>query len=186
MDGSSLATVESTALTQGVAFLYAQAGELLRRRREARNQAGAAPGHRTAEEETRATTPADTAPGLYESLPTLQLPEGVFDDAGKALQTAAPETLDQLAGSLLQARREVDDYVVGMATLGGDSQAGLQAADRLRCLLEEVYGAALTFRGEKRTAGRDTGYVHAQDVGVAASKIKAKYIAGHDINIERE
>ena len=184
MDGSSLATVESAALTQGVAFLYAQAGELLRRRREARNQAGAAPGHRTAEAEPEA--PADADPGLHGSLPPLQLPEGVFDDAGTALQAAAPETLDQLAGSLLQARREVDDYVVGMATLGGDSQAGLQAADRLRCLLEEVYGAALTFRGEKRTAGRDTAYVRAQDVGVAAGKIKAKYIAGHDINIERE
>jgi hypothetical protein len=186
MDGSSLATVESAALTQGVAFLYAQAGELLRRRREARNKDGEAPGHRTAEAETAETTPADAAPGLRESLPPLQLPEGVFDDAGKELQAAAPETLDQLAGSLLQARREVDDYVVGMATLGGDSQAGLQAADRLRCLLEEVYATALTFRGETRTAGRDTAYVRAQDVGVAAGKIKAKYIAGHDINIERE
>ena len=42
MDGSSLATVESAALTQGVAFLYAQAGDLLRRRREARDRAATA------------------------------------------------------------------------------------------------------------------------------------------------
>lgn len=186
MDGSSLATVETAALTQGVAFLYAQAGELLRRLREARNQAGAAPEHHMTEAETTATTSAKAAPGLHGSLPPLQLPEGVFDDVGKAPRPAAPETLGQLAGSLLQARREVDDYVVGMATLGGDSQAGLQAADHLRCLLEEVYGAALTFRGEERTAGPGTAYVRAQDVGVAANNIKAKYIAGHDINIERE
>jgi hypothetical protein len=184
MDGASLATVESTALTQGVAFLYAQAGELLRRRREARDRA-AAQDHQEAGEEPLASISAGAAAAEPGSLPELRLPEGIFEPSSSALPASAPQALDRLAASLLEARREVDDYVVGMAMLA-DSQAGLQAADRLRCLLEEVYGAAVTFRGEDRPAGREATYIHAQDAGVVARDIKAKYLAGHDINIERK
>jgi hypothetical protein len=184
MDGSSLAAVETATLTQGVAFLYAQAGELLRRRRQARDQVTAAQEQRVAQEQAPITTAAGahaTTPG---SLPSLQLPNSVFESAGSGPPATAQTALDRLAGSLFQARRDVDDYVVGMAAFGGDSQTGLQAANRLRCLLEEIYDTAVTFRGEQRTAGRTT-YVHVQDVGVAGKDINAKYIAGHDINIER-
>jgi hypothetical protein len=185
MDGSSLATVESATLTQGVSFLYAQAGELLRRRREARDRASAAREQRGIAQAPAAAS-AEVPAAVPGSLPQLLLPGDVFDAAGGALPEAAPATLDRLAASLLAARRDVDDYVLGMASLGGDSQAGLEAADRLRCLLEEVYGSAVTFRGEQRTAGRRTTYVRAQDAGVVAGgSIHAKYIAGHDINVER-
>jgi hypothetical protein len=116
-------------------------------------------------------------------LPPLQLPEGVFESTGGALPAAVPETLDRIAGSLLQARREVDDYVVGMAQLG-NSQEALQSVDRLRGLLEQVYDATVTFRGEERTTGPRTTYIRAENAGVVGSHIEAKYIAGHDINIE--
>jgi hypothetical protein len=190
MDGSSLATVESATLTQGVAFLYAQAGELLQRRREARDRAAAARAERVAEEETPSATPEvveEASATTPEPFPPLRLPGNVFESVGGEPSAGAPARFERLADRLIKARREVDDYVVGMAALGGDSQAGLQAANRLRCLLEEVYDAVVTFRGEQRMAGgTTTTYVQAQHVGVAGTNIHAKYVAGHDIHLERE
>ena len=182
MDGSTLSTVESATLTQGVAFLYAQAGELLRRRREKRDRDAALREQRVAGQQAAAL--AEPPRTELNSLPPLDLPDRIFKAEGSGPATATWEKLDRFAGSLLQARRDVDDYVVGMAELGGDTLAGLQAANRLRCMLEEIYGAAVTFRGEQREADRTATYIHARDAGVVANSIHAKYVAGHDINIE--
>lgn len=168
VDGSSLSGVESAALTQGIAFLYGQAGELLRRRREARDRAGG-----------RGAAPA---PG---PLPALELPEGAFEPAGAPPPAAAPDVLDRVADGLLRARRDVDDYVVGTADLGGAPSAGLEAADRLRRLLEEVYGADVTFRGERRPADRGAAaLVQAPQAGVvlAGNVHVTGDIAGRDIH----
>lgn len=158
MDGSTLAAVETATLTQGVAFLYAQAGELLRRRRDVRDRAAA----------THKEPGSGEVPGP-ESFPPLQLPEDVFEPAGATLISPVPAALDRLADRLLQARRDVDDYVVGMAVLDRESQVALQAVDRLRRLLEEVYDASVTFRGEQqRPAGAETK-VNARQIGVLLS-----------------
>lgn len=172
MDGSSLAAVETATLTQGVAFLYTQAGELLRRRRDARDRAAASrkePGEAAAAPEP-------------ESFPPLQLPDGVFEPAGAQL-SPVPSALDRLADSLLQARRDVDDYVVGMAVLDRESQVALQAVDRLRRLLEEVYGTSVTFRGERQRPPGPATEVKARQIGVVLSgRVKVKGdIAGGDI-----
>jgi hypothetical protein len=175
MDASSLTGVESATLTQGVAFLYAQAGELLRRRREARDRAGAA-----GEQGAGPGAPAHT----LEPLPALELPEGVFESPGAAPASPRPDVLDQLARRLLEARREVEEYVAGTAVLDRDAPAGLQAADRLRCLLEDVYHTALTFPGEQRQArtGAVT-YRGAQHGGgvVVMGNVSARGVAGRDI-----
>jgi hypothetical protein len=174
MDGSTLGAVETATLTQGVAFLYAQAGELLRRRRGVRDRAAVIP------KEPGGEVPA---PGP-ESFLALQLPEDVFEPAGAGPISPVPAALDRLADSLLQARRDVDDYVVGMAVLDRDSQVALQAVDRLRRLVEEVYDTSVTFRGEQeRPAGAETR-VNAQQIGVVLSgnvKVRGD-IAGHTIN----
>lgn len=118
-----------------------------------------------------------------ESLPPLQLPADVFEAATVPPAPVAPAVLDQVAGSLLQARRDVDDYVVGMAVLDRNSQTALQAVDQLRHVLEEVYGTAVTFRGEQRPA-RTATRVSARKIGVVLSGNAnvTGDIAGRDIN----
>jgi len=174
MDASTLGTVETATLTQGVAFLYAQASELLRRRRETRDRITD-----TREEPGRGIPVPEP-----ESLPSLQLPDDAFERTGATPISPVPATLDRVADELLQARRDVDDYVVGMATLGPECPAALQAVDRLRRLLEEVYDASVTFRGEQQRPARAGPEVKAQRIGVVLSgnvKVTGD-IAGRDIN----
>lgn len=171
MDGSSLAGVETAALTQGVAFLYAQAGEILRRRRDARERAAAAREQKAPE------------PSAEVFVPPLEMPAGVFEPAVAAPATRLPAVPDTVAEDLLQARRAVDDYVMGAAVLGRDAPEGLLAADRLRCLLEDIYGAALTFPGEQRhTAPGTTTQVRVHQAGVVLSNVTVHGdVAGHNI-----
>jgi hypothetical protein len=174
MDGSTLAGVETATLTQGVAFLYSQAGELLRRRRDARDRAAAKPEMPGGE----ASVPAP------ESFPSLQLPADVFESPGTAPVLPVPAALDRVADGLLQARRDIDDYVLGMAVLDPESAAVLQAIDRLRRLLEEVYGASVTFRGERQRPAVAATRINARQIGVALSGSVnvTGDIAGRDIN----
>jgi hypothetical protein len=182
MDGSTFSTVESATLTQGVAFLYAQAGELLRRRRQTRDHAAATRERQDPENDNAVTAPS-RAPGT-EVLPPLRLPAAIFEPSSRTTSEPRAETLDRLGGDLLQARRDVEEYVLGTAEFGSKSD-GLEAADRLRRILEEVYDAAVTFRGEHRPVGGDRTYVQARHVGVLGTSIQADYIAGRDIHIGR-
>lgn len=165
MDNLSLGGVESAVLTQGIAFLYAQAGELLRRRRAARDRAA----------------DGDSLPSA--ALPALELPGAVFVPPEGGVAAAAPEAVDQLADSLRQARREVSEYLASELSVDDDA-AGLAAADQLRCLLEEVYGTRLTFRGEQREDGSPpVTRVRAPRAGVVLSGDVRVYgdVAGRDI-----
>jgi hypothetical protein len=183
MDGSTFSTVESATLTQGVAFLYAQAGELLRHRRQKRDHAAATRESQDPENDNAVTAPS-RAPGA-QVLPPLRLPTEIFEPSGRTASEPRAETLDRLGSDLLQARRDVEEYVLGTAEFGGASENGLEAADRLRRILEEVYDAAVTFRGEHRAVGGDRTYVQARHVGVVGTSIQADYIAGRDIHIGR-
>jgi hypothetical protein len=164
MDDLSLGGVEGAVLTQGVAFLYAQAGELLRRRRAARERAVAG------------------VPPTLAELPALELPGTVFERPGGGAAEAAPEVVEHLAGSLREACREVGGYLASEAP--GDGEAGLAAADRLRCLLEEVYGTRVTFLREERDGtAPPAARVRAPRAGVVLSGDVRVYgdIAGRDI-----
>jgi hypothetical protein len=166
---SSLQGVGLAALAQGVAFLYEQAGELLRRRRETKDREAQ-------------TGPASEGPA-GEPVHGVQLepPAGVFESVPAA--RPHPGVLDRVAAELLTARRDVEDYVLGTATLDPGSAASLQAVARLRSLLEEVYGTRLTLTGEARGDDGD-GRVRADHVGVMISGNVhvGGDIAGRDIN----
>lgn len=173
MDGSSLTGVETTALTQGVTFLYTQAGEILRRRRDARDRGATA-----REQEVPEPLPASDP-----SSP-LEMPEGVFEPMATAPATPVLALPDRVAENLLQARRAVDDYIMGAAVLDRDALDGLEAADRLRCLLEDIYGTALTFRGERRQARpAATTQVRVERAGTVLSGTVTVHgdVAGRDI-----
>ena len=165
MDDLPLGSVESAVLTQGIAFLYAQAGELLRRRRASRDRAVG-----------EGRPPA-------EDLPALEAPAAVFMPPERQVAEAEPEIVDRLADRIRQAGREVSEYLA--SELPGQDTVGLAAADRLRCLLEEVYGIQLTFRGEQRDDRRPPATrVHARQAGVVLSGDVRVYgdVAGRDIN----
>jgi hypothetical protein len=132
----SLATVEAATLTQGVALLYGQAGDLPKRRGEAR--AGAAGANHVLQSDPLATAA---------EYPPLQLPKGVLEHEGGATAGPQPEVLDRPSGSLLAVRRTIDDYALGTAELGPQSAAALQAVDHLRSILEEIYGSPLALKG---------------------------------------
>jgi hypothetical protein len=162
----SLAGVEVAALTQGVAFLYAQAGELLKRRRDARDRAAEAATQRREGD-----------------LPVLELPEEVFAPQAPDRAFPSPAVLDELSESLLDARRNLDPYVLGDEPLEPGSADVLLAVDRLRRLLERIYATRLSFAGERRyDATEHTAVAHVQQGGVSAGgSIKADGgIAGRD------
>ena len=164
MGDLQLGGVESAALTQGIAFLYAQAGEVLRRRRAARDRAAGG-----------TSLPATELPALEPPVTVFMPPErqGV----------AVPDAADRLADSLRQARSEVNEYLASEDP--GDGATALAAADRLRCLLEELYGTRLTFRGEQRDdSPAPATRVHAPKAGVvlSGSVRVGGDVAGRDIN----
>jgi len=131
--------VEAAVLTQGVSFLYDQAGQLLKRRRAGRDRVNSGGGR-------KGEAPAEPGP----KLPLLTPPEGIFVAGNDGALEASPTELDRLAEDLLYARRNVEDYVMGDSVLDVGSHSAAAAIDTLRRVLEEIYGANLTFSQERR------------------------------------
>lgn len=159
--------VGSQLLNQGVTFLYDQAGELLRRRREARERL------RVQSEETEQA---------LAELPTLLPPGGVF--LGPSVETPVADTvaLDRLADDLIAARQGVEGYVLGSPDVDRLSPSFAGAVDQIRRLVEEIYGTTLTFAGEKRSdpEGRQ---VSARSIGVyVEGSVTNSQIAGRDLH----
>jgi hypothetical protein len=125
----TLAAVGMTAITEGIKFLYAQAGELFKWWRE-KSESGR----------------ADTKPKL------LDVPAEAFEPAELPKQVdevAMQELEDQLIGF----RREVGDYADGTLKVDLKNEALLKRIDALRVVVEAIINRPLTFQGEKREAG---------------------------------
>jgi len=153
----TLAAVGMAAITEGIKFLYDQAGELLKWRREKRKAAEGA-------QATPSPQPTLVArPGVFEPDPTLP---NVDEAELERLAKPMGELCNALSG-IVAGRTEVDP---GDATL-------LERVDALRKALEFVTGQPLTFRGETRPEGPVVrGQVNADEVrgkvaGVAAGTI---------------
>lgn len=162
------AAAGTAALTQGVAFLYKQAGELLTQRRELR---------------ARSTGPVGAAPA--DALPVLVVPDGIFATPRPAPAVVAPQVLEQHAEQLRTARRGVEDYVLGDGGAELTDPGVRQALDDLRAAMEAVYQTDLTFVGERRDAShRSHAQSSAQSGGitVGGSLHAGRDIAQRDIN----
>lgn len=124
-------TLGTVALTEGVKFLYNQAGELLKRWRERRDAA------RTAS--SQASEPA-----------VVELPADVFEG-----QLSAPQIhYDKLAKvepRLKELVGKIAPYQIDPESIDANDENLLKALDGLRRTLEVVYQQRLTFKGE---AGR--------------------------------
>lgn len=139
-DPVTLAVVGGVALTEGVRFLYSQAAELIRMRRESQR---------------------DSAAELLPVVPDLP---AVFE--GRL--TSPVVDLDRIAQfeeDLLEARQGVAIYADGIDPINPSDQQTLVRIDALRSVVEKVLEQRLTFRGEARAPTGTRILVDAEDVG---------------------
>jgi len=129
----TLALVGGVVLTEGIKFLYAQAGEALKRWQARKQQSGEKP----ATEEVPIAKPA-SAGTLQGNLSTPL----VLDHA----------KLDQLAETMTTLRRELGDYADGTFEVPQADQQVLKSVNMLRNELETVFGQRITLTGENRPA----------------------------------
>lgn len=127
MDMTALSSLGSTVLNQGIAFLYTQAGELLNRRRDRRQQ-------------RQGGEPSASQHALDGTLDTTRADE---------------KALDRLETVIGEDRRMLYPYWKGKRAIDPHDERMLAAIARLRASLEDVYGQAITFTGE--TGRRRTG-----------------------------
>jgi hypothetical protein len=122
----SLTAVGVFALTEGIKFLYTEAGELLKHRRESKES------ERQEGSEPKLRPPADIIEGTLE--PTRP------DD----------ERLERLADELQKRRKSLTDYADDVEAVDPSDVALLKDVDELRRLIEVIYGQRITFKGEQR------------------------------------
>lgn len=162
----TLTVVGTIALTEGIKFLYSQAGEVLKRWRERRD-----------------TDPASPQP--EEATPVnVKLPE-VFD--GQLVDPKIHfDAVGQVETQLRQVRNDLADYAQDIEVVDPKNEALLAQVDALRQLMEAVYQQRITFKGEQRPlSGPDvTGRIDAKQVAGYAAAVRADVIAGGNVTAE--
>lgn len=158
-DPLSAAALGAIAITQGIKFLYEQAGEVLKRWRERRD-----PG----------TVTAGSA--------ALRTPEGLL--AGTVDPVEPRDDVTQsLRHELSEARKALADYADGIEVPQPGDQHVVAQADALRRLLEAAYGQRITFRGEDRPLSGPlvTGEIDVRQVLGDAAAVRAKKITSGNV-----
>ena len=165
-DPLTLTAVGATAITEGIKFLYTQAGEVLKRWRERKSG------------NSEAVTSPEAEPV------TVELPPGAFE--GQLKDPRLDFTvIERLAPELRQLRAALADYAQDVDEVDPSDRAVLETVDGLRRAMEAVYGQTLTFKGEpgpssgtmvvaEAKADEVQGYV----VGLRARKIIGATVVG--------
>ncbi|MFC6022641.1 hypothetical protein ACFP2T_41595 [Plantactinospora solaniradicis] len=163
-DPITLAAVSALVLSEGVRFLYDQAGEALRRRRERRSTG----------------TPEDSQERLM-----LEVPRNAFDVPEGPL-ALNQDAVDALESELRGLRRDLAEYAQGVDEIDSGNRQILALVDALRKALEVVYGQPLVFKGEAQAANMVTvtGVARVKDVqgyvaGVRAGQVATGSVSGH-------
>ena len=164
-DPLTLTVLGTTVLTEGIKFLYSQAGEILKRWRERRDEVQKA-----------ATQLAQTEPV------EVQLPSSVFEG-----QLFAPQVhfdkVQQLEEQIRVLRKDLSDYADGIEKVDVRDKDLLQTIDALRQVLEAVYQQRLTFKGEQRLSSGPVveGQIDVQQVAGYAAAVRAKNVTGGEV-----
>lgn len=150
IETATLALLGNTALTDGIGFLYGQAGDVLARWRDRRDSGRVA--------KSRQRSP-DSLDGTLDTL------------------SVNAEELQRLAALIGQDRGVLNPYLEGFFPVDARDKGMLEAMARLRASLEAVYGQAITFRGEtgrpatgthvsiRATLGDIYGDAHVAEIG---------------------
>jgi hypothetical protein len=151
-DPVTLAAVGAFALTEGIKFLYGQAGEALKHWQERRKAKAAAAEAAAAAAAAAGTAPAEEAAAAEEAAPApepvqVALPADAFDG-----QLNDPrlhlEVVERLEQDLRDLRAAVADYAQGIDEVDPRDQQLLAKVDALRQAMEAVYGQRIAFKGE--------------------------------------
>jgi hypothetical protein len=162
----TLAAVGMAAITEGIKFLYGQASELLKWRREKR----------------KAAEGAQAAPSPQ---PTLMPRPDVFEP-GPAQPSVDEGALERLAEPMGELCDKLSGITAGYTEIDPGDATLLTRVDALRKALEVVTGQRLTFQGEKRPGAQGPvvrGTANVDEVlgyaaGVAAGRIMGGTVEG--------
>ncbi|CAM5328840.1 hypothetical protein [Streptomyces avidinii] len=152
-----LAAVTVTVLTEGVRFLYDQAGALLARRRERAAEAGAA-------EESSPTPPVVAEP--------------------RELPAPDPILVERFEAELRGLRADLHEYASGVDPVTTTDPELLGRVDALRRVLEAIHGTPLLFTGEPGDPGEPDattvvrGRVDTDEVAGYVAAVRAERPAG--------
>lgn len=156
MEPLTLTGIAATTLVEGIKFLYGQAGELLKDRRQrkaAREPAGPV---------TASLVPLE-APFLEGRLEPL---------------VADFSALEELVDQIQSLRRDLGDYAEGIEPVDTSNEDLLRLTDALRRSLEAVFGQQITFRGEHRPASSPLveGRVDVEQVAGYVAAVRARVV----------
>ena len=158
-DPFSAAALGGVVLTEGIKFLYKQAGEVLARWRQRRDKGG------TDVQDAR-----------------LRPPEGLLDGTVEPVEPR-DDYAERLEDDLREARKLLSDYADGIEVPKPGDHLVTEQADALRRLLEAVYGQRITFRGEQRPPSGPlvVGEIDVERVVGDAAAVRAKVISSGEI-----
>lgn len=169
----TLAAVGTLVLTEGVKFLYAQAGEVLKRWREHKTRA-------------QAEVPATSGAAAAETAPLPPPTNGLSALEGQL----APLVVDfgrvePLADSMRDLWGTLGAYAQGLEDVNPANPALVTKADALRRQLEAVLGQRITFKGEPRPASGTpvvTGEAEIRVLAGEAAGLWADSIEGGEVH----
>jgi hypothetical protein len=160
----TLAVVGTVALTEGIKFLYTQAGEVLKQWRERRDAAQTG----TAEPDNSGSMDIELSDAFEGQLSE---PKIHFD------------VLQRLEEDLREARKSLSDYADGIEKVDNSDEDLLAKIDALRRLLEAVLQERITFKGEQRPPSGPVveGHIDVDEVAGHAAAVRARRITGGHI-----
>lgn len=155
----SAAAIGALALTEGIKFLYSQAGEILKRWIARKKEMSQTPAKKNDNIETTEVVLPDVFEGKLDN------PKIHFDK------------VRELESDLRKLRKELTDYVEEIQEVDGKDTKLLKTVDALRNLIEVIYQQCITFQGEKRPTSGSL-----EVLGL----VEAKKIAGEAIGVDVE
>jgi len=157
----SLAALGAVVLSEGVRFLYDQAGELIRQRR------------------ARSAGKGETGEGAGESKAgSTVTPEVVAEP--RELPSPDLTQVDRFADELRELRRDLSEFASGVDPVDPDDEQLVARIDALRQVLEVIYGTPVTLAGEQRDPATPIirGRVDADEVAGYVAAVRADRATG--------
>jgi hypothetical protein len=167
LDPLTLSAMGAVAITEGIKFLYGQAGEILKHWRERKDAA------KDASIQLNKTEPIDVKlPPVFEG--QLSVPQIHFD------------AVERVEEQLRRLRKDLSDYADGIELVDAKDTSLLQRIDALRQLLEAVYQQRITFKGEQRPPSGPVveGRIDVEEVAGYAAAVRARQIVGGTVRAD--
>ena len=160
------AAIGAVALTEGIKFLYAQAGEILKRWRNRRDKGA----QKTDQPETI----------------TINLPKTAFEGNLPNARIRF-DKVQHLENQLRQFRKDLADYADEIDKVDEADTHLLEKVDGLRNLLEAIYQQHITFKGEKRPPSGTPiviGQVGSKEIAGQATGVEADEVVSGEVKGE--